>query len=104
MAVEDATDLATFFETEEWGQAATYYPRIGPAVACTVVLDQALDARQAASALLRVPVRVVRVRRSEIAEPRRDDKIQVGDEIMRIQAAELDIEGVMWTLGLAADE
>ncbi len=104
MAWSDAVAKANAAVMRTFGQAATYYPRFGPAVACTVVLDQALEPRRAGDIEIRVPVRVVRVRKSEIAEPRRDDKIQVGDQLMTIQSASLDIEGVMWTVGLAGEE
>lgn len=41
MAVESASDRAVFFNVHEFGQAATYTPPAGVAIACVVLFSQA---------------------------------------------------------------
>lgn len=74
MAVETAADLAIFFDTGDggWGEAATYTPPTGAAVACTVVVDRGVQLQDAETGEVIDGADVLYVRRSEVDDPLRE--------------------------------
>jgi hypothetical protein len=86
MAVETAADLAVFFNSDEFGLAATYTPPGGGAAIPCIVLRDAQD-RQASGTLGRPIMRgtMISVRKAEIAAPAKGGTFVVDGESLVIQ-------------------
>lgn len=78
MAVETSTDLAVFFNTADWGEAATYTAPGGGATSCTVILDHSVKLIDGETGELVGTGTTAAFLVSEIADPARDATVLVG--------------------------
>ena len=101
MAVETAADLASFFEEDEFAEAAVYYaPGSDLAIVCLVIVDRGsarthfdTGGRAAASA-----ERLVHVRAGQF-EPRRGGRFEldVGEHLEVVGSPRLDETGAIYS-------
>lgn len=85
----------------EFGRAATYTPQAGAPVAVTVVLDQPVETAGVGALRGRVPATRIRLRKSEVAAPKRGDSVTIAAQTYKVESAPvLDAEGLVWTVGL----
>ncbi len=99
MALEDAADLAVFYDTDEHATAATYTPPSGSPQACTVIFDrpgQQIDMGQAGYV---APAYAARLRAAEIT-PKRGGTLTVLAVAYRIAVVEPLLDGAEWMLQL----
>ncbi len=101
MAVEQAADLAAFFDTGEWGEAATYTPAAGGPVAVTVIFAKAHEFADLAESGINAPAHRALVRASEVASPAPGDSLAIGAQTFTITQADQGELGSVWTLWLA---
>lgn len=100
MPVEDAEDLATFFEVDEFAEAATFTPASGPAVACSVVTNLPREVQGLGFAGVAQHNRSVFVRKAEVAAPDGGAFTAIaslGAAPFRVAEAVLDDTGKIWT-------
>lgn len=69
-------DAGVFFNTDEFGQAATYTPRGGAAVSCTVVLERNVE-REGTDGIGVVNAFECSFQRSEVSSPIRNAAVVV---------------------------
>lgn len=100
MAIESAADRAAFFAED--GQAATYTPPAGPALACTVLLDAPSDDAALFGPGRRTRAWTARVRADEIAAPAAGATLAVGALSFTVKASRVDLSGALHILDLAA--
>ena len=102
MAVEDAADLAGFFEDSEFAAAAVFTPSGGSGVPVTLLMARPQVSAGLGGLGISAPQRIALVRKSEIAAPARGDALAVGAETLIVKEVTLDDSGLIWRLGLAA--
>lgn len=102
MAVEDAADLAGFFEASEFAEAAVFTPAGGGGVAITVLMARPQLSAGLGGLGISAPQRIALVRKSDVAAPARGDALAVGAETLIVKDITLDDSGLIWRLGLAA--
>jgi len=100
VALEDADDLAVFFDTEEFAIAASYTASGGSAVSVTVVLnDPQVIASVGRHGLLQRDD-YIQVRKSEVADPKAGDQWVIDGLTYKHGHRELDPSGKIWTINL----
>ncbi len=101
MPVENAADLAAFFSTDDFAEAATYRPASGPDVAVSVIVDRPTREVSLGGLAVSAPAIACRLRSSEVAQPRKGDAITIGAATYTIAAApERESGGLIWHLTL----
>lgn len=102
MNVEDAEDLAGFFDTDEFGESATYTPQGGMPVEVTVIVLRPRETAPLGQVGARGPKRLALLRKSEVSNPKRDDQLTVAGETLTLRAKPtLDDTGAVWRLDLS---
>lgn len=101
MAVEDADDLATFFEVDEFAEAASFTPDGGSAVAVSVVTNLPRQVVGLGIAGAAQHNRSLLVRKSEVEAPDGGSFtgiVSMGSGVTyRVAEAVLDDTGKVWT-------
>jgi len=77
MAVETSTDLAVFFNTADWGEAATYTAPGGSATSCTVIPDYSVKLIDGDTGEIVGTGTTLAFLVSEIADPARDATVLI---------------------------
>lgn len=101
MPVESASDLAAFFNADEFGQAASYTPPGGGgATACTVLIDAADREVDMAQGRGLLEARVLDVRAAEIAAPAKGGTFTVGAQTLTVieHPQARDPDRLIWTM------
>lgn len=84
-----------------FGRAAIYTPAGGDPVAVTIILDAPVETVGLGATGARIPGYRAKLRKSEIAAPKRGDQVTSGGLTFKLQAAPtLDAEGLAWALDL----
>ena len=99
MAVESADDLATFFDTDEFGVAATYTPSGGSATAVTVWIMKPQEIQALGLAGIRQHNITGLLRKSEAADPA-GGTLVVSGTTYQIVEPEIDETDKIWSFGL----
>ena len=104
MPVESADDLASFFDEEEFAEAATYLaPDDGAeAVACSVIVDRGQGAQlfRAGETSAATAERLLHVRKSEVPLVKREGVFTLdvdGEQLKVREMPVLDQTGLWWT-------
>lgn len=102
MALDLEADAAVYFNTDEFGVAATYTPAAtGVAVAVTVILNKPTGPVEIGGIGVSLDKRTALLRLSEVAAPLAGDTLVVGSETLTVRRAELDATGILWDLALS---
>ncbi len=103
MAVEDAADLAAFFDSDDWTEDATYTPAGGAAVAILAIVNRGHEEASVGDELgVNLPAMRALARASEVPSPAPGDTLVLGATTYRVTQADQDALGAIWTLWLAA--
>ena len=98
MPVESAADRAGFFDTDEFAVAATFYPKAGPAVPCSVQRSSADLSGNLGDLNLNAMQTVLTVQFSEVGEVR-GGRFVIGSETFAVdRGAELEETRTIWTV------
>ena len=101
MSVETAADRAALFDTDEWGEAATFTPDGGSPASVTVILSKASAEADLGEVGVNAPAHSALVRASDVASPAPGDALVVGAQTFVVDRADQDEIGAMWTLWLS---
>jgi hypothetical protein len=101
MTVETTTDRAGLFSTDDWGQAATFTPDGGAAVAVTVIFSRAAALEDLGFAGVTAPSHRALLRVSEVASPAPGDVLVIGSQTFTVDQVDGDEIGAINKLWLA---
>ena len=100
MVVETAADLAGFFETDEFAELATFYPKTGPALEnIPVVVSRPVDAGTLGELTFTATQRRVLVRAADVGAIVRGGRFELAGETYAVDGAPaLDETATVWEI------
>lgn len=103
MAVETQADIDSFFDADEFAEAATYTPAVsGVPQAVTVIMNRPRDEAAFGPMGVVASQRLASLRKSEVALPARGDSLTmaVDGEVLKVEKFTLDRTARIYTLDL----
>lgn len=91
-----ATAVDVLFADSNFGQAATYTPPSGPAVACTVIVSKSTQQQPGTEAYMQERFTTIAVRKSEVDQPKRGGTFLVGSTTYVVDKIQ-DDDGIVVT-------
>jgi hypothetical protein len=102
--LETAADLATYFSTSEFAEAATYCTDFDPDATVTLILDDVRQEQDFGAVSVNGAGRTALVRASEIAIPAKGDKVTLANgDVLTVRDFTTGAGGTIHELDLSLD-